>query len=85
MDRPHSSGITRRRGGTIPFKNGHVAVIIEGRLVAQGSEEAMVAAARLLEVTGVACISPNGRTDRHGAYVETGPGNTRCAFCKEPI
>lgn len=33
------------------------------------------------------CITPNGRRDGHGTYVEPGdyPGKMRCAFCKEPI
>lgn len=32
------------------------------------------------------CISPNGRRDGHGVYVEfEGPGKMRCAFCKEPV
>lgn len=31
------------------------------------------------------CVTPNGRRDGHGKYVDIGPGEIRCAFCKEPI
>lgn len=32
------------------------------------------------------CVTPNGRRDGHGAYCEfDGPGEMRCAFCKERI
>lgn len=36
------------------------------------------------------CVTPNGRRDSHGSYVEPDgplvtPVKMRCAFCKEPI
>ena len=37
-------------------------------------------------VTTPVCTTPNGRTDSHGAYVESGEnGKTICMFCKKPV
>lgn len=66
--------------------NGSCDVLIEGRWVAHGSAESMAAVARLFGVDGkVACVTPNGRTDSHGAYVRFVDGETVCAFCNQPL
>jgi hypothetical protein len=78
----HSSGVLHR------FAEGRCAVLVDGRVVAAGTGAAMTAAARLLDVGGkVGCMSPNGRTDVHGDFVEWNSEQKRgaCAFCGEPV
>lgn len=59
---------------------------VGGIVVAAGSSEALSAAARLFGVAdGRLCITPNGRMDSHGKFVEVADGATACAFCKRPI
>lgn len=56
--------------------------------VAEGSRESCIAAARLLsdEWEIATCITPNGRTDGHGKFVNVIPGQGLvCSFCKGPI
>jgi hypothetical protein len=80
MNRQHSSGTTTM------ITNRRHTVLREGQVVAEGSAEAMEAAARLFGVSGVACVTPNGRTDSHGKFVKHGPGPEMvCMFCGDPV
>ena len=72
-------------GGMIRF-DGRYAVLVDGIVVAVGSHPAMKAAAVLFCVDNmVGCMTPNGRTDSHGAYVEWDDDKVRkCMLCGEP-
>lgn len=59
-------------------------------MMARTAEEAFARAVPLLLDANLPddprCVSPNGRTDGHGAYVErAADGRLVCAFCKEPL
>lgn len=60
----------------------------DGRMIAIGSVEAVRAAANLLlpgEWEAATCVTPTGRLDAHGTYIERRDGKSVCSFCMEPI